>query len=190
MARLLLITILLATLAGCRAAAPSATGPARIAADRYRPVYEAATEVLRDYDFRLARQDYRFGELATYPRGAPTALEAWEPDNTTAQQAIAASFQDLRRIARVFLVPVQTDGDAADSAEYDVRVEVLIEQRQMPVRRLSGSTRRVFSRLDEVPAELEERGIDATYWRPLRRDPYLERRLLRDILDRAGEQPG
>jgi len=73
---------------------------------------------------------------------------------------------------------------------YALRVEVQMQRRQVPVRRMTGSVQTgVFSELAAVPAEWRRRGIDAAYWQPVGRDPYLEQRLVRRIIHRSMRLP-
>lgn len=170
------------TLTGCNRPRPEAQNPLTIDSLEYDRVYDAAIAALRDAGFRVDRQDYRFGRLTTFPQGSPTALEVWDPDNTTAAQAWQSTLVDLQRIARVFIDPLPGEEPPA----YDLRVEVILEQRQTPIRRMTGSiSRNVFSSLEAVPTDWRQRGIDANYWQPVGRDTALEDRLLHDILHRA-----
>jgi len=81
----------------------------------------------------------------------------------------------------------RADQEVGPASDYELRVEVLIERRQTPVRHLSGSTAtgRMLGHLNAPPAELSQRGIGARLWRPLGRDQALEQRLLRRIVRRS-----
>jgi len=191
---------LVALLGGCTAAADKAANPTPFDAEQYRPAFDAAVQVLRDRGFAVARSDYRHGVVTTKPEAAPTALEPWRGQNASAPLATVATLNDLRRIVTVTLEP--TAGDRPDGPppapapapapatqpdRYTLRVEVLVEREQTPIRRLSGVTGgNVFDTLEAVPTELKRRGIEGRYWVALERDPALEQVLLREIVERAG----
>ncbi|MEX1017779.1 MAG: hypothetical protein WDZ31_13640 [Phycisphaeraceae bacterium] len=176
------IVVFALLLTGCQRAVVDAPNPLPIASEEYDRMYDASIAVLRDHGFRVDQQDYRFGEVVTRPDDAPTAIEFWQADNTTAAQAWQSTLDHLRRTVTVFLEPAEAEGEG----DYALRVEVLMERRVQPTRRLTGSSRQnVFSTLDAVPAEWQRRGITAHYWEPVGRDPYLEARLLRTIVAEA-----
>lgn len=186
-----------ALLGGCQAEGSRVANPMSIEARQYDLAYEASIEVLRDAGFRLDQRDYRFGQVSTHPKGSPVVLEFWQRDNSTIEQAWLSTLSDVRRRVQVQLEPTtgdQTDDqaeqgrqDAAEAARpYRLSVEVIMQRRQVPVRRMTGSVRTgVFSELDEVPAEWRRRGIPASYWETIGRDPHLERRLLQRIARRT-----
>lgn len=72
-------------------------------------------------------------------------------------------------------------------ASYNLRVQVIIEQRQLPQQRLTGSMdgHSIVDSLAENPAEYRQRGIAGAYWQPLGTDPQLEKRLLAQIINRS-----
>lgn len=211
---LLTVTALL----GCRGPAALAPNPFEIDAREYDRVYDASVQVLRDYGFTVDRQDYRFGRVTTGPLGSPTLLEPWKRDNSTLGQAAASTVGDLQRKVTVFIDPViamdatparaageevaedaeiaasagasASPADGGEAGAYLLRVEVLIERREVPTRRLTGTaSRNVFSSLRDTPVEWQKRGIEANYWLPVSRDPQLEQRLLREIVSRSLSLP-
>lgn len=216
-----LILLLLAGVlgVGCQATLrPYAAAPNPVAIDarEYDRVYAAAIDVLRDYGFRVDRQDHRFGVVTSHPLSSPTVGEPWYPQNTTLAQAMESTLNHVRRVVTVTLEPVSPedeaamaelagalDGDAPETAPADaappvpsdpqtylLRVEVVTENEQVPVRRLTMATQSDrYSNLDSVPVEWQERGITARYWLPTGRDPHLEQRLIRAIVERSLELP-
>lgn len=187
------LTLSAALFAGC-SSNPGAVidNPTPIPAAAYPEAFDASAAVLRDAGFEVDRRDYRFGRVTTQPKGSPTALEIWKPDNTTTGQAISSTLGDLRRTVTVSFAPdPQHAAEWIAAAEqqpppaYPLSVEVMLERMQVPQRRLNGSTRgTVFADLAEVPTELQNRGVNQSYWQPIGRDPHLEQRLLQDILSR------
>lgn len=200
----------LALLAGCSRGYKATPATLQIDAQEYDRVFRASVEVLRDYGFRVNRSDYRFGVVTTEPISSPTAFEPWINHNTTPTQAAGSTFDHLRRSATVLIEPVSPEEAAAVDAiagavepapaeaspeqprpaaepeAYRLRVEVVLENQQVPVRRLNGAvTGGRFSDLSAVPAEWQQRNIAPTYWQPVGRDAHLERRLARDIIERS-----
>jgi len=169
-------------------------------AARYDAVYHAAVDVLRDRGFVVDRQDYRFGTVASEPLGAGTLVEVWRPNHATMNTALNASLNDHRRTVILTLAPL--DPPAADPADaaaepgtpttatprfYWLDVEVVIERRQDPRRRVGGAARGgAVSYLSATPVELTRRGITGTYWLPVGRDTALEQELAVEVLQRAG----
>ena len=164
-------------------------------------MYQAAVEVLREEGLVVAMQDYRFGRIASEPFAAGTIAEPWRKAGQTLRQAARSTLNSQRRVVTV-TIESTTGGEgeaksplakvAADQArrgegDYLVRVEVSIEQLQVPRRYLTGSTtgRSLFGHLSSVPAELEERGITSSYWQPVGTDPYMEQHLLEQIVRRS-----
>lgn len=181
---------------GCAGPSLRATNPASLSADQYRPVLDASVQVLRRSGFSVDRMDFRFGRITSKPKGSPTLFEPWITDNTYLDQATQSTLGDLRRTVTVAID--RADSAATDKSEAEasggalsVRVEVLLERFQVPVRRMNGRTQgSVFADLREVPQELSSRGIASAYWRPVGRDVHLEQRLLESILEQSGLLPG
>ncbi len=162
--------------------------PVAVTAEDYPRVFEAGVQALRDLGFEVDRQDYRFGVVTSKPLGAPSLLEPWNRTNTTGGQMVESTLNDQRRTVRIQLEPRDGASDDASDAsvaavgtgDYQVRVEVVVERRQTPGRRLTRSTSRprMYNRLREVPTHLREMGVPRTYWMPIGRDEQLEARLL------------
>jgi len=186
------LLILFACVTGCSLNQANANNPLEIDHSEYARVYNAAIAVLREYGFSLDRQDYRFGRITTKPQNSPTALEPWNNTNTTSNQILESTINHQRRLVTVSLEPISPTNPITPTPiatrtatdGYHLRIEVFVERRQTPNRRLAGSTRghRVFDTLRSTPIEWQNRGIKGSYWRPLGRDPYLEQRLLNAII--------
>lgn len=173
--------------AGCSRSIVQADNPTPIKASEYRDTFEAAVQVLRDYGFTIDRRDYRFGRIITLPLGSPNLFEVWNPQNTTGHQAVESTLASERRRVNITITGRPGDADHADThTGYTLAVEVVLERKQIPTRRLAGSARRnVFSNLAAPPKDLIDRGVTASYWQPVGRDPYLEARLVRQIIERT-----
>ncbi|MEM9418674.1 MAG: hypothetical protein AAGA25_06395 [Planctomycetota bacterium] len=191
------LSLVVVVIAGCASSnnAEVQDNPTALSVDDYPVAFQASADVLRDAGFSVDRRDFRFGKVSTKPKGSPTLIEAWKPDNTYADQSVRSTLGDLRRTVTVNFIP-QNDEPHADAeslpgakrlvSAYNLRVEVQVERFQIPQRRMNGSTNGVvFSDLAEVPEELQARGITQSYWEPIGRDIHLEQRLLQQILDRT-----
>jgi hypothetical protein len=212
--RTLLVTLLtnLLTLAGCASQTTIVTAPVEIDSREYARVFDASVLVLRELGYRVDRQDYRFGRVTTWPKGTATAAEIWRHEELTPYQSLEATLNSQRRSIIVMLDPIDAspDPDASTTLTgrpltplpgsptstlgaqaYRLRVEVLIEEQQRPTEYLNGSTtgQRMNSNLREVPIELASRGIAATYWQPTGRDPYMESRIVAQIIRKSVELP-
>lgn len=197
----MLMMVMTCLAAGCSRRVAEVDNPVTVGADLYSLTFDAATDVLRDNGYVIDYRDYRFGRIATRPQGSPHILEVWNGQNTTAGQALESTLADEQR--RVVVTFTETKGsdpvsagapgssgsdepaDAGASGPYALKVEVILERKQIPTRRMIGSARRnVFSNLSAVPKELADKGVTSSYWEPIGRDAYLEARLMRQITQR------
>jgi hypothetical protein len=210
--RLAAMMLVASALLGCesRRIAPN---PLEVDRAEYDRLFQAAQAELWDRGFRVDRADYRFGKVESQPRTSPSIIEVWHPDNRTAYQAMESTVNHQRRIVTVTLEPQtpetpivppteeEMEAAATQPTRYDtylMRVEVMLEQKQVPSRQLTGSTRgeRLQHTLHAVPLELRERGITGSnveslrrepgaYWEAVGRDYYLEQELLAAIVRRS-----
>lgn len=174
----MLTGLILLTSLGCSTAPAEQPQSARLtfAAERYPEVFEAAVETLRDNGYRIARRDYRFGTITTYPKEAATVAEFWVDDATTSAQRRADTLNSQQRT-----VTVNVEQPAEDEG-YALTVEVLVQRLQRPERYLTHSASpRISTTYTDVPIHLKDRGIDGPYAQTLSRDPLLERRLIEAI---------
>jgi hypothetical protein len=207
------LTLALAALSGCARPIEQVANPLPVAAGAYARLFQTSISVLRDEGFVINRQDYRFGVVNTRPKPSPTAFEPWLGQNTTAYQAWESTFSYERRTVTVTLEPVGPETAAGNPVRepeaasrpsasatppdtrpaelarpgYLLRVEVLMERQQNPTQQMTGSTAggAVVADLSATPVDLTDRGIVGAFWRPLGRDPYLERQILAEIIRRA-----
>lgn len=170
--------LFLLTAIGCQSTPDEQPQAARLSfsADRYPAVFEAAIETLRSHDYRIARRDYRFGTITTFPKEAATAAEFWIDDATTRTQRRADT---LNAQQRTITVRVEQPGEEPG---YALTVEVLVQRLQRPERYLTHSAgNQITASHSAVPTHLSDRGITGPYAQDLERDPLLERRLLEAI---------
>jgi len=171
-----------ALLGGCTHAV-QADNPAVIEQDQYPVAFDNAVQTLRDQGFRIARNDYRFGVISTYPKEASTLAEPWTDDHTTRAQARRATLNAEQRVVTISFTPRDGSDDPATATGYDVLVQVLVERRRDPQRYLTHSASGYISRqYTTVPEHLQDRGIEGTYWQPIGQDELLEQRLMAQII--------
>ncbi|MEM9109952.1 MAG: hypothetical protein AAGC72_08000 [Planctomycetota bacterium] len=160
---------------GCSTTPAEQPQPARLtfSEDRYPVVYEAAVETLRTNGYRIARSDYRFGTITTFPKEAATSAEFWVDDATTYAQRRSDTYNAQQRT-----VTVQVEQREAD-AGFSLSVRVEVQRLQRPERYLTHSAGpQISAAYTDVPMHLKDRGIDGPYAYTIERDPLLERRLL------------
>jgi len=178
--------------------------PLTIDAGEYNRVFHAGIGVLRDYGFELERQDYRFGVINTSAATSPTMFEPWCDHNSTPDQTWQSTLNHIQRRVTIFIEPENQSEQTFENDDSDedvledvqsssqtflLRVEVLVERQEVPTRRMNGSAAGTgFSNLKAVPHELSSRGIAAQYWQTVGRDPYLENRILADIVRQSFEK--
>lgn len=190
------VIVVLAACTGCHQnLVVEAPNPVEIDRIEYTRIYNAAVEVLREYDFQVDRHSHRFGTITTRYLASPTIFEPWRKSNTTSDQAWENTFNQQQRRVIVTLEPTDVGDDRRmtrrapnlEPAAYRLRVEVFVERREHPNRYLAGATagHGVFGTLTAEPGELSQRGVRGPYWRPLGRDPLLEQRLLADMIRRS-----
>jgi hypothetical protein len=173
---------------GCTRAIVESDNPVPVTTDGYRQTFEASVDVLRENGFTIDRRDYRFGKITTLPLGSPNMFEVWNSQNTTHQQAVESTLASEQRRVNVSISATADRSDQTDTpGVYMLEVEVILDRKQIPTRRLAGSARRnVFSNLAAPPKDLIDRGVTGSYWEAVGRDPYLEARLIKQITDQAG----
>ncbi len=182
----MLTGLLLLAALGCSTAPAEQPQSARLtfSADRYPAVFEAAVETLRDRGYRIARRDYRFGTITTYPKESATLAEFWIDDATTPAQRRADTLNSQQRTVTVNVA------QPGEEPGYALTVEVLVQRLQRPERYLTHSASpRISTTYTDVPMHLKDRGIDGPYAQTLSRDPLLERRLIEAIRDAIIQAP-
>ncbi len=148
----------------------------KFAPEQYPDVFEAAVESLRQHGYRIARRDYRFGTITTFPKEAATAAEFWVDDASTYAQRRLDTYNAQQRV-----VTVKVD-QPKDQDRFSLTVEVLVQRLQRPDRYLTHSARPRISRsYTDTPMHLKNRGIEGPYAQGYGYDHRLEDRLVKAI---------
>lgn len=152
--------------------------------DRFLVMDEISDEV-DDY-FRIAREEQirvvdsvmTEGWIETWPRMGSGVLEPWHHDSTRGFEKLHASFQTVRRQAKIRVIP------SGDSYLVDVKVFKELEDNPSPVR---SAVRGKFLRHDnalDVGFEDDWASKQNDGWISMGRDVSLEQRILANILRR------
>ena len=126
-----LVLVLLA--GGCAAGSGVATTPpASRAQGDYEAVWEDCLEVLRDYQFRVDRQDRREGLITTFPMTGKSWFELTRKDAATFRDGLESSLQTIYRKAEV---RITTD----DRQTYRASVRVAVSRSDQPYRQITNA---------------------------------------------------
>ena len=121
---LYLVLVLLA--GGCAAGnGVATTEPVSQAQGDYDAVWGACLQVLRDYQFRVDRQDRREGLITTFPMTGKSWFELARKDAATFRDGLESSLQTIYRKAEVHIT---TD----DRQTYRTRVRVAVSRSDRP----------------------------------------------------------
>lgn len=183
--------------AGCASRDP---GPVTfsVASGRYADAIDAATRVLGDRGYAVERIDARNGVVTSRPKPTTGLLTPFDDD----QSGTGDEWQDFvnvqRRTVRIVFEapgPVEEPGPSAPAAPVEPppsiaasegpwvgRVEVVVERRHRPNRRIEPESIRRSTRFGDP--ELASRGMTPEYFVAIRQDPALAGRLARAIEDR------
>jgi hypothetical protein len=176
--------------AGCQAPSqPSGPTVERVSlpapADRDQ-LWESACRTLRDYSFRLDRQDKVNGVLTTLPETTAQGFEFWRPQPRPAYYWWEANLHTIQRQATVQLL----SGEQADETQLDVKIERLryrLEERQIDN---AAGAMRIFSADAPTVSGRQAKPSKTGYWVPLGRDEPMEQNLLAAILHNFAKRTG
>lgn len=178
---------------GCQAA-PTAT-QLRIEPGKYAVAFDAAREVLREYNFTLNRVDGRAGVISTYTKPSAGLASPWDGEQSTPGQEVDDYMNDNQRRVRVTFEPVGPGGGgagdavdvrtAAERGETVMRVHATVERIQRPQWRPDTSGVNQYTRALDV--DLARRGMEPSYAVPVSEDRLLGARLVEEIRRRMSE---
>jgi hypothetical protein len=148
-------------------------------------LWDSAQDTLREYRFRLDRVDRQEGVITTLPAGSKHFFELWRKDVATREDLWEATVNPLRRWIEVRFKA----GEAGGWSELAV---VVHKERLSAQDRQFNSTTAAYQYFgDTLPATTGEARLTSTHehWIDLGRDPALEERLLKRIIDRSASVP-
>lgn len=180
--------------------ASASAASATLAPSQYPAVYQAAIDVLRDWGFVIARQNYRFGLVRSEPLDIER-IAVRGPDAPVLEHRFAqASIQHQRRIVTVQLKPQKTmtprhPGEPAPepfASPFELTIEVTIQQRQVPRRQLvlgaKGANILGAMAASDDPWKTSRPDPTDPFWRDLTRDAVMQRMLLEQIVERSRQR--
>lgn len=147
-------------------------------ADRY---WSAIQVTLRGYRYRLDRVDRRMGVVTTMPEMSQHFFEFWRHDVDTNTDLLESTLNPIRR-----WVEVRVEGDNGENWD-QLSVTVHKERLSTPDRQFNSSAAayRLFGYNLPTTTGRDRVTPDADEWLSIGRDPAMEDRLLREILERA-----
>ncbi len=171
-----LVVLAGAMLGGCTLTGGKAVPIQPTADAKFNTVWDASAEVLRDYRFRIDRQDRRAGVMTTYPMLGRHWFEFWRPDAVSRVDLIEGTLQTLYRRAKVVISRIGGEGSG-----YVATVAVTVYRSDRRVRPLT-TAGQVFERYTGADEEEESAsGLGGPVLVDLGRDEKLQRVLLTRI---------
>ncbi len=168
---------LLTALTGCASAPPpTARSDADFEADAYPALFDAAREVLSDYQFTLDRIDAARGVITTAPKSTAGLATPWDREQSSFRQEIEDLAHQQERVARITFEPADRPTRVA--------VEVVVHRVHRPHWRIETDAIRQSTHARDPLAARE--GQPAEFREPVTEDRALARRLMADIRARAG----
>jgi hypothetical protein len=164
-------------------ALPAIANPISVPATNDEAAWEEIADVVSDY-FTIAREQqvrrsgdaWSEGRIETAYQGGATWLEPFRHDSVGAFNRWESTFQTIRRIAVVRVMP------DANGFQVEVVVQKEIEDLPHPERAMAGAASFRFDQsLPSDRADDVSRTFSSRRWLPLGRDPALEARMLADI---------
>ena len=146
-------------------------------------LFETTTETLRAQRFTPDRVDLRAGLISTLPETSQHFFEFWRHDVASSYDFWEASLNPIRRWVEVRFTPWPP------AAETEVEVVVHKERLSSPDRQFNRTEAAFLVFAEGMPSTTEagRRSGPAEQWVELGRDPALEQRLVRALLDRLAE---
>lgn len=168
---------LLTALTGCASAPPpTARSDADFEAHAYPALFDAAREVLSDYQFTLDRIDAARGVITTAPKRTAGLATPWDREQSTARQEFEDLVHQHDRVARITFEPADRPTRVA--------VEVIVHRVHRPHWRIETDAIRQSTHARDPLAVRE--GQPPEFREPVTEDRALARRLMADIQARAG----
>lgn len=165
--------------------------PVVVTVDDYPKAFEIAIATLKTEYFLIDRQDRRFGVITTKPRDSTTVFEPWGHGKVNGLNTLTATLNKQRRAVRIIFMPLTINDDISNDNNkptpegYQIKTEVLVQQRQHPTSPLTSavvSATSYRSRYRYVSStEIQDAGVIESYWQDLGRDKDHEAVILKRI---------
>jgi hypothetical protein len=153
--------------------------------DSFPTLYKTCENVLRDYDFKIDRIDYRTGTLTSEPLVSAQVWEPWRPDIQSIGQVRGSILASVRRTVRF-------DIRRNDDGRFEASPKVLVERQTVREIRITSVAlyRGAYTPLDprDTPSGSHEADegfmYPPKYWYSIGRDPTLETSLAHEVSKR------
>lgn len=179
--------LMLFTTLGCQAPIEP-TGPTieRVSAptpEAYDVLWSAITESLRDYSFRIDRNDRGQGVISTHPETMAQGFEFWRHQPESSYDWAEANLATVRRRATVQVRPTATTG------EYELEATIQRERYALEERQVDNAAAAMRLYGGDAPTTsgrmIKQR--ESQVWIAQGRDGLMERSLLERILRECGK---
>ncbi len=147
-----------------------------------RQAIEISEDVLREFNFTIAKEDVNSGLIRTRPQTGGQFFEFWRKDNADARDVLESSIQDIRRTVQVNI----READDKLSVSCEVKVQRLYlpqmsaENAGMRFDRITGQQ----IRTTELSLDIDEKTIT---WIDLPDDEKLSSVILKEIEAKAAK---
>ncbi|MCA9104305.1 MAG: hypothetical protein KDA83_02690 [Planctomycetales bacterium] len=135
-------------------------------------------KIRREERVRIIENVITEGWIETFPTSGSTWLEPWRKDSSPGYERWLATFQSIRRWARVRLIP------APGGYRIEVAVYKELEDLEQPMNASVGGATLRHDNSREREDDPLRIGPDQMGWIPLGRDEQLEQRILGNLLSR------
>ena len=154
----------------------------------YTRVFQAAKDVLREYQFELDRVDARSGIITTEPKPSAGLATPWIPHSGNVTGSIKGLLQHEQRRARVLFTTVDPDESRLpeeidlrrDEGQLLARIEVTIDRIHRPHRRVSPASIKLGTFAQDTGSP-PRGGVRRDYLIQAMPDEALGRRMLRAL---------
>ncbi len=162
----------------------------------YDAYVDAASSVLRRYDFPPQFVDRERGTIVSRPATSGQWFEPWRVDSQGGYQLVESSMHTMRRVVSVDIQPVEMKNAAAENegpratGDYRLRVRVDKLRFSAPQRQITTASGVMAIYSERVPTRSGRRGPQSQggEWVPLGRDGLLEIYFLDKLAAVAGAQ--
>jgi len=135
------LTLAVGWLGGCQVEPAPARSDAATADESFNAVWDAATEVLREYRFAIDRADRRAGVISTFPLLGRHWFEFWRADAARPGDVLEGSLHTIYRQATVTIRRADSPAATAPAlGDYLAGVEVRASRSDRPAAQVTSTS--------------------------------------------------
>jgi hypothetical protein len=128
-------------LVGCAVEAAPLRSAAATPDENFNAVWDATTEVLREYRFAIDRADRRAGVITTFPLLGRHWFEFWRADAAGPDDVLEGTLQTVYRRATVTIRRPASGGETAPAlGDYVAAVEVRVSRSNRPAAQVTSAS--------------------------------------------------